>query len=80
MGAAFRPSTSISGCALRPDFDEQTLEIRLHEIERAAQRTGVKPNFIVLGRGLLGWQPLPSRIPRGIRRAAASDGRGTGKG
>ena len=41
--------------------DQRTMEICLGEIERC-QRTGIKPNFIILLGDRYGWQPLPARI------------------
>ena len=43
-------------------LDQKTMEVCLREIERC-QRTGIKPNFIVLLGQRYGWRPLPSRIP-----------------
>jgi hypothetical protein len=41
-------------------LDQKTMEICLSEIERC-QRTGIKPNFIVLLGQRYGWRPLPWR-------------------
>lgn len=61
-GARFQAIDLHWGVRVEAGLDQQTLEICLHEIERC-QRTGVKPNFIVLLGERYGWQPLPSRIP-----------------
>ncbi|MGO4882317.1 MAG: AAA family ATPase [Bryobacteraceae bacterium] len=45
-------------------LDQKTMEICLREIERC-QRTGIKPNFIVLLGQRYGWRPLPSRVEAG---------------
>ncbi|MBN1567996.1 MAG: DUF4062 domain-containing protein [Acidobacteria bacterium] len=42
-------------------LDQKTMDICLREIERC-QRTGIKPNFIMLLGQRYGWRPLPSRI------------------
>src|ERR1019366_8578761 len=42
-------------------LDQKTMEICLREIERC-QKTGIKPNFIVLLGQRYGWRPLPARI------------------
>lgn len=42
-------------------LDQKTMEICLAEIERC-QRTGLKPNFIVLLGERYGWRPLPARV------------------
>jgi hypothetical protein len=42
-------------------LDQKTVELCLREIERC-QRTGIKPNFIVLLGQRYGWKPLPARI------------------
>ena len=42
-------------------LDQKTMEICLREIERC-QRTGIKPNFMVLLGQRYGWRPLPSRV------------------
>jgi hypothetical protein len=40
-------------------LDQQTMEIRLCEIERCRQ-TSIRPNFIVLLGERYGWRPLPA--------------------
>ena len=42
-------------------LDQKTVEICLREIERC-QKTGIKPNFIVLLGRRYGWRPLSARI------------------
>jgi WD40 repeat protein len=42
-------------------LDQKTMQICLAEIARC-QRTGIKPNFIVLLGDRYGWRPLPARI------------------
>lgn len=42
-------------------LNQRTMEICFAEIERC-QRTGVKPNFILLLGNRYGWRPLPSQI------------------
>jgi hypothetical protein len=42
-------------------LDQKTMAVCLREIERC-QRTGIKPNFIVLLGQRYGWRPLPARI------------------
>src|SRR5208337_3298869 len=61
-GARFQAIDLRWGVRDEAALDQQTMEICLREIERC-QRTGVKPNFIVLLGDRYGWQPLPPRIP-----------------
>jgi WD40 repeat protein len=61
-GARFQAIDLRWGVRDEAALDQQTMEICLREIERC-QRTGVKPNFIVLLGDRYGWRPLPSRIP-----------------
>jgi hypothetical protein len=44
-------------------LDHRTMEICLVEIARC-QKTGIKPNFIVLLGDRYGWRPLPARIEK----------------
>jgi hypothetical protein len=61
-GARFQAIDLRWGVRDEAALDQQTMEICLREIERC-QRTGVKPNFIVLLGDRYGWQPLPPTIP-----------------
>jgi WD40 repeat protein len=60
-GARFQAIDLRWGVRDEAALDQRTMEICLAEIERC-QRTGIKPNFIVLLGDRYGWQPLPSRI------------------
>jgi hypothetical protein len=60
-GARFQAIDLRWGVRDEAALDQQTMEICRREIERC-QRTGVKPNFIVLLGDRYGWQPLPPRI------------------
>src|SRR5580704_5369679 len=60
-GARFQAIDLRWGVREEAALDQQTMEICLREIERC-QRTGIKPNFIVLLGDRYGWRPLPSRI------------------
>src|SRR5208337_4743897 len=60
-GARFQAIDLRWGVRDEATLDQKTLEICLREIERC-QRTGMKPNFIVLLGQRYGWRPLPSRI------------------
>lgn len=61
-GARFQAIDLRWGVRDEAAVDQRTMEICLTEIERC-QKTGIKPNFIVLLGDRYGWQPLPSRIP-----------------
>jgi WD40 repeat protein len=61
-GARFQAIDLRWGVRDEAALDQQTMEICLREIERC-QRTGIKPNFIVLLGDRYGWQPLPPSIP-----------------
>ena len=63
-GARFQAIDLRWGVHEEAAHDQRTMEICLGEIERC-QRTGIKPNFIILLGDRYGWQPLPSRIPEG---------------
>ena len=56
-GARFQAIDLRWGVRDEAALDQQTMEICLREIERC-QRTGVKPNFIVLLGDRYGWRPL----------------------
>jgi len=78
-GARFQAIDLRWGVRDEATLDQQTMVICLREIERC-QRTGIKPNFIVLLGERYGWRPLPARIEAGefnkIReRAAEADKR-----
>src|SRR5579872_6364255 len=60
-GARFQAIDLRWGVRDEATLDQKTMEICLREIERC-QRTGIKPNFIVLLGQRYGWRPLPSRI------------------
>jgi hypothetical protein len=60
-GARFQSIDLRWGVRDEAALDQKTMEICLREIERC-QRTGIKPNFIVLLGQRYGWRPLPSRI------------------
>jgi len=60
-GARFQAIDLRWGVRDEAALDQQTMEICLREIERC-QRTGIKPNFIVLLGDRYGWRPLPARI------------------
>lgn len=60
-GARFQAIDLRWGVRDEAALDQKTMEICLREIERC-QRTGIKPNFIVLLGQRYGWRPLPSRI------------------
>jgi WD40 repeat protein len=60
-GARFQAIDLRWGVRDEAALDQRTMEICLREIERC-QRTGIKPNFIVLLGQRYGWRPLPSRI------------------
>jgi len=61
-GARFQAIDLRWGVRDEAALDQKTMEICLREIERC-QRTGIRPNFIVLLGDRYGWLPLPSRIP-----------------
>src|SRR5208282_3600242 len=63
LGARFQPIDLRWGVREEAGHDQRTMEICLREIERC-QRTGIKPNFIILLRTRYGWRPLPARISR----------------
>ncbi|HEY5177279.1 MAG TPA: DUF4062 domain-containing protein [Terriglobales bacterium] len=60
-GARFQAIDLRWGVRDEAALDQKTMEICLREIERC-QRTGIKPNFIVLLGQRYGWRPLPARI------------------
>jgi WD40 repeat protein len=60
-GARFQAIDLRWGVRDEAALDQKTMEICLREIERC-QRTGIKPNFIVLLGQRYGWLPLPARI------------------
>ncbi|MGA2149872.1 MAG: DUF4062 domain-containing protein, partial [Bryobacteraceae bacterium] len=60
-GARFQAIDLRWGVRDEAGLDQKTMEICLREIERC-QRTGIKPNFIVLLGQRYGWRPLPARI------------------
>ncbi len=60
-GARFQAIDLRWGVRDEAALDQRTMEICLAEIERC-QRTGIKPNFIVLLGERYGWRPLPARI------------------
>ena len=60
-GARFQAIDLRWGVRDEAGLDQKTMEICLGEIERC-QRTGLKPNFIVLLGQRYGWRPLPARI------------------
>jgi WD40 repeat protein len=60
-GARFQAIDLRWGVREEAALDQRTMDICLREIERC-QRSGIKPNFIVLLGERYGWLPLPSRI------------------
>jgi len=60
-GARFQAIDLRWGVRDEAALDQKTIEICLREIERC-QRTGLRPNFIVLLGQRYGWRPLPARI------------------
>ena len=60
-GARFQAIDLRWGVRDEAALDQKTMEICQREIERC-QRTGIKPNFIVLLGQRYGWRPLPARI------------------
>src|SRR5579872_4504197 len=60
-GARFQAIDLRWGVRDEAALNQKTMEICLGEIERC-QRTGIKPNFIVLSGKRYGWRPLPCRI------------------
>jgi NACHT domain- and WD repeat-containing protein len=60
-GARFQAIDLRWGIRTEAALDQKTMEICFAEIERC-QRTGIKPNFIVLLGDRYGWRPLPARI------------------
>ena len=61
FGARFQAIDLRWGVREEAGHDQRTMEICLGEIERC-QRTGIKPNFIILLGDRYGWRPLPARI------------------
>src|SRR4051812_17187017 len=61
-GASFQVIDLRWGVREEAAADHRTMEICLGEIERC-QRTGLRPNFLVLLGDRYGWQPIPARIP-----------------
>ncbi len=74
FGARFQAIDLRWGVREEAGHDQRTMEICLGEIERC-QRTGIKPNFIVLLGDRYGWRPLPGRIEaeefRAVRKGIA---------
>jgi WD40 repeat protein len=62
-GARFQAIDLRWGVREEAGLDHRTMEICLAEITRC-QKTGIKPNFIVLLGDRYGWKPLPSRIKK----------------
>ena len=62
-GARFQAIDLRWGVREEAGLDHKTMEICLAEIARC-QKTGIKPNFIVLLGGRYGWRPLPARIEK----------------
>ena len=60
-GARFQAIDLRWGVRDEAALDQKTMEICLRETERC-QRTGIKPNFIVLLGQRYGWRPVPARI------------------
>lgn len=60
-GARFQAIDLRWGVREEAGLDQKAIEICMAEIERC-QRTGIKPNFIVLLGDRYGWRPLPARI------------------
>jgi hypothetical protein len=60
-GARFQAIDLRWGVRDEAALDQKTMAVCLREIERC-QRTGIKPNFIVLLGQRYGWRPLPARI------------------
>ena len=60
-GARFQAIDFRWGVREEAGLDQKTMEICLAEIARC-QKTGIKPNFIVLLGNRYGWRPLPARI------------------
>jgi len=60
-GARFQAIDLRWGVREEAGLDHKTMEICLAEIARC-QKTGIKPNFIVLLGDRYGWRPLPPRI------------------
>jgi WD40 repeat protein len=60
-GARFQAIDLRWGVRDEAALDQKTVEICLREIERC-QKTGIRPNFIVLLGQRYGWRPLPPRI------------------
>ena len=75
-GARFQAIDLRWGVREEAAHDQKTMEICLGEIERC-QRTGIKPNFIILLGDRYGWRPLPARIEarefEAIRRRIANN-------
>ena len=63
-GARFQAIDLRWGVRDEAALDQKTMEICLGEIERC-QKTGIKPNFIILLGQRYGWLPLPARIEAG---------------
>ena len=61
FGARFQAIDLRWGVREEAAHDQRTMEICLGEIERC-QRTGIKPNFIVLLGERYGWQPVPASL------------------
>src|SRR5947207_2261726 len=62
-GARFQAIDLRWGVREGAGLDHRTMEICLAEIARC-QKTGIKPNFIVLLGERYGWRPLPARIEK----------------
>ncbi len=61
LNGRFQPVDLRWGVRDEAALNQRTMEICFAEIERC-QKTGVKPNFILLLGDRYGWRPLPSRI------------------
>ena len=62
-GARFQAVDLRWGVREEAGLDHKTMEICLAEIARC-QKTGIRPNFIVLLGDRYGWRPLPSRVKK----------------
>src|ERR1017187_6187822 len=60
-GARFQAIDLRWGVREEAGLDQKTMEICLAEIARC-QKTGIKPNFLVLLGKRYGWRPLPARV------------------
>jgi WD40 repeat protein len=62
-GARFQAIDLRWGVREEAGLDQKAMQICLSEIARC-QKTGIKPNFIVLLADRYGWRPLPTRIKK----------------